>query len=434
MIIIETPHQFDSFCNELNSHPSIIFPMWLDHQIHQIRSNLSFLFIRCNGVDYVLSINHTDCVNQSYDRVKQILEQSIQRKIVFNLKSMLFRFDLLNSVDADSLIFLSRREFTGSYKFDWKNEFMPIFSFYNSMGYSKNIIQSLPILKLCDIIKNIIVQLNPKFEITDDIKWYSSVYIPTLSKIESYGLIVNRIDYIRNVGKFIHLTNDNKVYTEYNPYTVTGRPSNRHGGVNYSALNKNTGIRDSFIAGDGNFLIQFDYDSYHLRLIGNLIDMELPNESVHQWFADQYKSTYEESKAITFRQIYGGIEREFLNIPFFKKTQEFIDNLWVTTNDMGYIKTLHRKIPLNWVHNADKNKVFNYLLQAIETEINIDKLSKIMNIIQNTNIELILYTYDSFIFRVPIDSNLTMFGDILNILKDGNYPVKRKIGYTFGEL
>jgi hypothetical protein len=340
----------------------------------------------------------------------------------------------MNAIDADSLLFLSQNEYGGKYKFDWNREFESIFAFYNSLRYNKDIIKSIPILKLYDIINVIANKININCEIGDDVKWYSSIYIPTLSKIESSGLIVNRIDYIRNVGKFIHLTTDNKVYTEYNPYTATGRPSNRHGGVNYSALNKNSGIRDYFVAGNGNFLVQFDYDSYHLRLIGNLINMELPKESIHQWLADQYNSTYEESKKITFRQIYGGIDTNFLNIPFFKKTQDFINNLWNLTNKNGYIQTLNRRIPLSWISNPDPNKVFNYLLQAMETEINIDKLYKLIKIIQNTNVELILYTYDSFIFRLPINSDLRIFKDISNILTEGNYPIKRKIGYTFGEL
>ena len=73
------------------------------------------------------------------------------------------------------------------------------------------------------------------------------------------------------------------VYTEYNPYTITSRPSNRHGGVNFSALNKKDGSRESFIPPDGSLFLQFDYDNYHVRLIGKLIKYKLPDTSVHQW-------------------------------------------------------------------------------------------------------------------------------------------------------
>ena len=85
MIIIETEYQLTSFKNDFNSHPSIVFPVWVDHQHHPIRCDLSFLFIRCNSINYILSLEHIDCVNQNYNVVKGILEGSKQQKIVFNL-------------------------------------------------------------------------------------------------------------------------------------------------------------------------------------------------------------------------------------------------------------------------------------------------------------------------------------------------------------
>jgi uncharacterized protein (DUF608 family) len=147
-----------------------------------------------------------------------------------------------------------------------------------------------------------------------------------------------------------------------------------------------------------------------------------------------YNSTYEESKGITFRQIYGGIEAEFLKIPFFSKTQEFIDRLWDTVNEIGYIQTKYRKIPLQWIENPDPYKVFNYMLQSLETEINVVKMEIIMDLIKDTNVDLVLYTYDSFLFKSPLDLESDIYDKIVSILEDGGYPVKRKIGYSFGEL
>ncbi len=433
MNIVETKDQLDLFEREYTAHPSIVFPMWEDTRLHPMRSNISFIFVRCNHIDYILPINHIDCINQSLSEIMLIIESSSQLKIVFQLKSLLYGFNLFNSIDADSLLFISNDKLNGHYKQDWKNDFVPILSFYNSIGYNKNVIKSIPILKLTEIISGIVDKVTD-IPITDDIKWYSAQYIPTLSKIEKSGLIVDRVKFLLSFNKLNHITDDNIVYTEYNPYTSTGRPSNRHGGVNYSALNKNDGTRDVFISGDNNFLIQFDFDSYHLRIIGNLINETMPKESIHQWFAEMYNTTYEDSKKITFKQIYGGIDSNFLHIPFFQKTQDFIDRLWETVNEVGYIQTLHRKIPLKWIDNPDPNKVFNYLLQGLETEINIDKINKIFKIIEDTDIKLILYTYDSFIFRSSIKTDIDLFKSIIDTLEEGNYPIKRKIGYTFGSL
>lgn len=433
MVIIETKTQLADFYNEFSKYESIIFPMWVDNMYHPMRLSISFIFIRCNGVDYIISIDHTDCINIPFSIIKQMLEITQTKKIVYSLKSLLYIINVKGGIDADSLLFLSQKVMKDSYRFDWKNELLPLYSFYNSMGYTKNIIKSIPILKLGEVIQTIISNI-AKFDITDDIKWYSEKVIPNLSKIERMGLYVDRTQLLHKVGKVLHLTNDNKIYTEYNPYTITGRPSNRHGGINYSAINKSDGSREIYIAGNDNVLVQFDYDSYHLRIIGGLIDEQLPSTSIHQWLADRYGSTYEESKSITFRQIYGGIDDEFLSIPFFSKTKEFIERLWDTVNEVGYIQTNQRQIPLKWIETPDPYKVFNYLLQSLETEINVEKMEITLNTIKNTKIELILYTYDSFIFRAPMETDISEFKPIIDILEDGGFPVKRKIGYTFGEL
>ena len=100
-----------------------------------------------------------------------------------------------------------------------------------------------------------------------------------------------------------------RLYNHYNLYTSTGRPSNKHGGVNYAALNKEDGSRESFVSRfEQGMLLEFDYDAYHVRLIADIIDYNLPNGSIHEYFGKQYfgndkltKDQYEESKKITFR-------------------------------------------------------------------------------------------------------------------------------------
>ena len=77
------------------------------------------------------------------------------------------------------------------------------------------------------------------------------------------------------------------VYSEYNPYTATGRPSNRFGGLNFAALNKKDGSRKKFISryGKEGMLVEMDYDAYHLRLIGDEVNYKFPKGSVHKHMA-----------------------------------------------------------------------------------------------------------------------------------------------------
>ena len=128
--------------------------------------------------------------------------------------------------------------------------------------------------------------------------------------IERTGL---QIDYNKFTEKFkANGIVNNKAYTEYNIYTTTGRPSNKFGGVNYAALNKEDGCRESFVSRfEQGSLLEMDFDAYHPRLIADIIGYELPEGSIHEYFARQYfgkeeisEQEYEDSKKITFRLLY----------------------------------------------------------------------------------------------------------------------------------
>jgi hypothetical protein len=298
-------------------------------------------------------------------------------------------------------------------------------------GYKEDIIQSIPILKLCEAIENELGKsINQK---SKTYNWYNDIFIPTLARIEQMG--------IRVVGeKFIdrwpqaskQLSPDNLVFTEYNPFTVTGRPSNRHGGVNYAALNKTDGSRECFVS-DGIFL-QMDYNAYHPRLIGKLIKFHMPEGNVHEWLAEQYGCDVNEGKGITFRLLYGGIDDDFRQIPYLNAVADYIDTLWIETQKRGFLQTPHREIPLEWIEQPNPQKVFNYLLQAIETEMNVDKMKRILDYVGGSGISFCLYTYDSFLFDVPTDIDKELIKGLKEIIEDGGFPIKASWGLDYGKL
>jgi len=118
------------------------------------------------------------------------------------------------------------------------------------------------------------------------------------------------------------LVKDNKVYSQYNYYTMTGRPSNAYRGFNFAAMNKEDGTRAAFCSRfDNGALVEMDFDSYHVRLIARLIGYDLPTSSIHDYLGQFYfgvsqltDEQRDESKQITFRLLYGGIDSEFLSI------------------------------------------------------------------------------------------------------------------------
>ena len=110
---------------------------------------------------------------------------------------------------------------------------------------------------------------------------------------------------------------DGKLYSQYNLWTSTGRPSNSFGNINFAALTKEQ--KKAFIP-ENDMLIEFDFDAYHLRLIADLVDYDFGKESVHEHLAEYYGCTYDESKAQTFKLLYGGVDKKTQEtVPFFKK-------------------------------------------------------------------------------------------------------------------
>ena len=64
------------------------------------------------------------------------------------------------------------------------------------------------------------------------------------------------------------------------------------------------------------------------------------------------------------------------------------------------------KIEIN--DSLNKNKLFNYVLQALETERNILILDKLSKIDLNQKSIPILYTYDSILFDVQEDEEIIL--------------------------
>jgi hypothetical protein len=79
------------------------------------------------------------------------------------------------------------------------------------------------------------------FEIKDWYRKYSDS-ISLLGKVEGAGVQVEEEKFIDRFSFDLRYINGGKVYTQYNPYTITGRPSNRHLNVNTLLFLKVMGV------------------------------------------------------------------------------------------------------------------------------------------------------------------------------------------------
>ena len=427
MKIVESIVELNELRDLLETEASIWYPMWVDNDKHPQNTHISFLFVSTQSDKYIIPQQHTDAVSLSNEEIEGVLNTAGE-KWVFQKKKLLQSFTNVREGlnDVDTAYFLKHGK-----TIDYQQPLQHLVAPLLHKGYKEDIIQSIPILKLAEAIEpQFAKHTNQK---SKTYNWYNDIFLPTLSDIERYGIRVDGKKFIDRWPQALkQLSSDSRVFTEYNPFTVTGRPSNRHGGVNYAALNKTDGSRDVFVS-DGIFL-QMDYNAYHPRLIAKLVGFDVPDGNMHQWLADQYGCSVDESKGITFQLLYGGIDDEFRQIPYFDKVADYIDNLWVETQRQGYLQTPHREIPLEWIEQPNAQKVFNYLLQAVETEMNVDVMGKILGYVSGNGIQFCLYTYDSFLFDVPTDIDKGIIVGLKEIIEGSGFPVKASWGLDYGKL
>ena len=427
MIVVENQQEQEIFLNYWNREESIIIPIWEDLERHPMNNSLSFLYVRFNDaetdagylpIDFIIPINHNDCHNIQID-----LSQSNTPKFVWNKKGFLqTKIQIQNQKDIQTYLFFEHGKL---YPFGDKLEALT--NFYTRLGMRDGLGKSIPIMKWGEVLRSI----TNDWKLKSKDSWIDDTMIPILSQTEQSGIRVDTKKFIDRWPQSTKNLHGDIIYTEYNPYTLTSRPSNRHGGINFGALNKSDGTREVFIPQEGKMFLQFDYDAYHVRIIGKLIGYPLPKTSVHQWLADEYGCSYEDSKGRTFRILYGGVSEEDRKIPFFDKVDGFIGQLYTNSIQRGYLQTPKgRKIPLEWIEGPTSQKYFNYLLQATETEFNIEVMKKL----KDSGLPLpFLYTYDSFLFEFDA-SEVDIIKGVKSVLESFGFPIKASWGSDYSKV
>ena len=392
-----------------------VHPIWESVSVHPHNDGLSLLYIYDIEGDRELLINLNNIDNHTTTLEK--FNFDFNECYVYDNKSLLNHLSLDNSVDASLIKYLQSNS-------QLKSTPTPTHTFYERRFSSfKGVNNLIPISKHIETIRDIRNEFLSYYDLgwdSDCVKKFENFYIKPLHLVEQNGI----------------KTTNGMEWTQYHPFTTTSRPSNNFGGVNYAALNKDDGSRDRFISRfEGGKLVQFDYDAYHPRIIGKMVDEPIPMDvSGHQTLADMYGVPYNDSKAITFRQLYGGVQSEYLHIPLFSKVSHKIDKMWMEFNRRGYVTTpLGRKLSKSNLKDMNANKLFNYMLQATETELNMRILSKVMDFLKDKKSKMVLYTYDSYLLDIHSDDFNSLQN--LKILIEGNgFPTKIEIGDRYSEM
>lgn len=281
-------------------------------------------------------------------------------------------------------------------------------------------------------------------DIQPGLSFYQTDMLDAFLGIEKNGIRVDLPQFTQRFGNTTSRQGDYS-FTEYNYYTTTGRPSNRFGGINFAALNKEDDTRNVFMSRHENgVLVELDFNSYHPRLIAELIGYDFGKDNVYEHLAKHYNNTttptkkdISEAKEATFRQIYGGIRKEYLHIPFFATTNDLAYMLWNDANAQGYIQSpiSGRKLMLANYQDINCFTLFNYFIQMYETECNAMILKKVHKLLEDKITKPILYTYDSILFDTNEEELSYLIDTVIPKAIDiEKFPVKIKKGNTYGSL
>ena len=245
--------------------------------------------------------------------------------------------------------------------------------------------------------------------------------------IERSGIKIDKNEF----KKHFYEIEDEFVYTQYNFKTLTTRPSNKFNGVNYAALPKDNGCRASFIPRNDCFF-EFDISAYHPTLSARLVDYDFGKGDIHENFAKMYNVDYAKAKELTFKQLYGGVFDNYKDLPFFVATSEYIRTNWEKYNTEGKLicPISNYEFKRDELENMNPQKLFNYVLQNLETSVNIEILYRIFGVLKGKNTKLVLYTYDSFLFDVD-DSEKEVLEQIKEVFNKLKLQIKSKHGHNY---
>jgi len=416
-MIVESNVQLEEFEKTYKTEDCILVPIQSDDNKHSVNDGLSLLYVQMwGGKEFLLPLNHSECLNIDLPNLK-----SDNKKYTYDRKKLNHFVKLNNVIDVNLIHYMN----TGN-PLDLEQIDTNAHNFLNMRYYKKeNINTIVPIMKhleKCRTITKTIKDTIEKYDQYDNMS-YNDEVLDNLSYIEKNGL---------------H-TVDGLVYSEYNLFTSTGRPSNRFGGVNFAALNKKDGSRKPYVSRFKNgVLVEMDFDAYHLRLIANKIGYDFPSGSVHEHMSKFYGVDYEEAKKLSFQYLYGFIPHDVIQInPYFSKVHDYIEELWKEYNSKEFVLSdiYNRRLYKKNLSDMNANKLFNYTIQLMETENNMKALTKLIPEIMDYKSKLILYSYDSFLLDFNMEDGLDYLKKVKGILEqDGKYPVKVSWGLNYHEM
>lgn len=415
--LIESSKQAEEFINK-NYSEVFIEPVMFNDNTHPGLNELSLLYLKPlnNDKGYMLCITHDETFSLDNTLVNSIL-RSFKTIFVRDKKQFLhfFPFNNIKEISEHSKEQITTKTHT---------------YFYQKYGIKHDVNLIIPTSKhyeKCELIWGSIKKYCKKTN-NEFLDKRSIVF----SVIESNGIkIDNKIfdNHFKPVNYDFSIQED-IIYTDYNFYTTTGRPSNSFNSINFAALKKD-GSRKAFIPKNDCF-IEYDLTAYHPILVGKIIGFDFGEETPYEYFAREASIEIKTAKVEFIKQMYGGVFDKYTHIEFFKKMQIYVNSIWEEFNTKGEFtcpesgKIFYK----NKLEEMTPGKLLSYIIQNLETSHNVNMMWEMMKILRGKETQLILYVYDSFLFDVN-ENEIDVMKKIETIFMENNLKFKTNKGLNY---
>jgi hypothetical protein len=419
--IIETSEQLSEFF-EIGHDKVFIEPILFNDQVHPALNHISLLYIKpvVNDKGYILCLNHSEALKLNKTPITNLLA-SYKEIYVRDRKSFIYFFPLKNLIDISFYSPEYIEPTTSAHEI-----------FYRNHGHRENINTIIPLTKhyeKCELIFN---KVKDYFK-TDNVK-FNNKLTSVFFAIERNGIKINKKQFDKHfeLNHEQYSIQDNTIYTQYNLYTTTGRPSNSFNSINFAALSKDNGCRKSFIPNNDRF-IEIDISAYHPTLAAKLVDYDFGDETPYEYFAREAGIEVNEAKILMFRQLYGGIYNEYKYIDYFQLIEEHVNKLWKEYITNGYISCpISGHMLTKDIKDINPQKLFNYTLQNLETSTNVCIVWDIIKLLKNKKTKIVLYTYDSILLDYCDDDDI--LEPIKEVFKKYNLKIKTTKGVNYDKM
>lgn len=440
--IIETEEQLAQF-SQYNLEESFLEPILASDTVHPALSPVIAYLIKPNRsrTPFILPISHSETFSLSKDDIQDLIASKVTKIYTSDAKRTKYHLNANCPVIClKTLQWLSDGSVLDDSK--WNT---PAHSFlYSKYPDKLDINKIIPICKHQEKWANYINDnkklLTSTVQKKKYFKFYNKMFADTLLNLELEGVHVD-VEKLRQYYPEVVTNNilydDVIAYTHYNIHTATGRPSNAFGGLNFGAMNKSDDSR-SFITPHNTKLVEFDFNSYHPKMLANLIGYHIEDQDIHSHLGRLYFDTeelsdqqYSDGKNLTFKLLYTNADG-YDHIPFIRKVKEYKESMWMQYRSKGYIETIIAKRPILGIES--KTQILPYLLQSYETERNILLINEIQEYLADKQTKLVLYSYDAFLLDWHKDDGKEVLEYVQDVLEQEGYTTSVKTGKDYANL